>query len=343
LRLQDSVPPGVGEVLSTYGVEPSKHAALLSELKPLLSPGQEGEASSPELEVVVERGPKGLGIVTDQNNIVVQNTGQPNLQVGDRITAVEGVPVTRAKGVADVLKEVLVKGQTQYKFVIERGGKASLESVLAALARTEGDALGDAGLYAQDAGGCGELLSVAESLEEQGGVSNAEGVLGFWKLVFTSDPTFALSGGVTGYGSAPLKLAMHWQCFQDKDPRGQTVEMIANMDMGTHAIAAVKGDWSMSGDGVLAESYSRLEYGGSLQATSPMSRDTRCTYVGETVRMARGSGGLFVYVRITAQEAGKEIAGWLEKKVAGSVGKGPSEARWEQMSKESGAQSTLGN
>ena len=113
----------------------------------------------------------------------------------------------------------------------------------------------------------------------------------------------------------------------------QTVEMIQNFNLGKNSVAALKGDWVMTGCAVDA-TYERLEYGGALENTDRVEDASRCTFVGEKVRLMRGEpenpsdgerGPLLVYLRRTAKEAGAEIKEWLDSPVPGVAAVQP---RW---------------
>ena len=176
--------------------------------------------------MVVARGDEGgLGVVVDQDNVVVTVTAQPALQVDDVITAVDGKKLEGFIGASGFL----TPGTPEYTFSIVRQGAAgatqSLELNLMKLikeaedvrlddrrAQFEGrifgllcmDALGDgAEAFAKQANNFVASLEAADlqpaSPEALGEALNS----GFWKLVLTSSERTAKEG-LTGYGSAPF-------------------------------------------------------------------------------------------------------------------------------------------
>jgi len=181
---------------------------------------------------------------------------------------------------------------------------------------------------------------------------DASRLLGFWRLVFTNDVAFLKRGGASGFGGMPFcYLAAHWQCYQDKAPTGQTVEIIADTNLGRHSIAALKGAWDVGAQEEseayvtrpVTEKYDRSEFGGAVQSSKPVVVDSLVTYVGDSVRVSRQRGGesVYVYVRASQEEVGAQIQGWIDQSVPGVSKR---EALWQQGPAESGpGASTLGN
>jgi len=356
LRLRAAeVTPDVAAVLTRYGVPATDHPALVKELAPLLAGGEKPGVQRVEtLDVTLERGAEGgLGIDVDKSNVIQGNKFQRGLQVGDRVVAIDGVRLG-SKFVAQALEP----GKASYVFTVERGGQgaAAIEDEIFALAKSEEVLLGDSGLSAQKASGkvAESFVKKAQGLEALGASIDEEKLKGFWKLCFTSDPSFVSRGGASGLGALPYcYLAAHYQCYQDKAPSGQTVEIVANTNLGSHAVGALKGAWKVDAESkadefvsrTVTEAYERTEFANALQSTKPVQRTQTLTFVGDKVRISRGEGAgadaVYVYLRLTPEKVSEEIGGWVQRAVPGAS---LQKARWEEGFREEGpGASTLGN
>jgi hypothetical protein len=359
----------VQALLSEFGVvESERQEELVSRLSPLIGKDSSRttvpltSSEEQEVQVSVVRGDGGgLGIEVDSSNTVGSNSGgvNPALLVGDRIIAVDGVPLD-----GNYVGQRLSPSEGSFTFTVVRGGESAalgLEKVLLLLAREAEEQAGRFGLSvfaageavgagAPERGGRGfdafasRVEEVVRSLETAGAgaggeCGESELMLGYWKLVYSSDKSFVSpQGGLTRQGARPLcRLVGHWQCLQTTGPnRMQTVEMIQNLNLGTHAVAALKGDWALGGGAraaVINEAYERLEYAGALENTERVENANTCTYLGEDVRVLRSFEGagrerppLHVYVRRSAKEVGAEIKEWLASPVPGVAAVQP---RWD--------------
>lgn len=316
-------------------------------------------SSAETLDVVVARGDEGgLGVVVDQDNVVVTVTAQPALQVGDVITAVDGKKLEGFIGASGFL----TPGTPEYTFSIVRQGAAgatqSLELNLMKLikeaedvrlddrrAQFEGrifgllcmDALGDgAEAFAKQANNFVASLEAADlqpaSPEALGEALNS----GFWKLVLTSSERTAKEG-LTGYGSAPFCTVLaSYQAFLPQEPTVQCVEVVANQNIGTSKTAALKGDWAYwKSDGTdgCAESYDRTEFDGAPTfQEEPIEARWFCTYLSPSVRIVRmpappqelgapeQPGEWRVYLKMDPWKAQEEIGRLLDRPVPKSRG-----------------------
>mmetsp|Transcript_78964 Transcript_78964/g.128017 ORF Transcript_78964/g.128017 Transcript_78964/m.128017 type:complete len:412 (+) Transcript_78964:111-1346(+) len=348
----------VSSVLKRYGVAAEDHEALSKELAPLFQRDMVAKKSRKveTLEVSIVRNAEGgLGIEVDKSNVIGGNRGQKELQIGDKVIAINGVPLGD-KFVAQSLEA----GKSSYVFTVERGGggaAGSLETTLMALAGDEAMRLGDNGLVALDpisGASSAKFVSTVSSLEELGASISEDKMRGFWKLVWTNDVAFMKMGGVSGLGGLPdCYLAAHYQCYQDKDPTGQTVEIIGNRNLGSHAIAQMKGAFSVAAQQdtdtgvrrVVSEVYDSTKYQGSLLTSKLVKRACVVTYVTTALKVCRsggeGDGGIYVYTRISQEDVGKAIQEWSEKGVPGVEVKKP---KWEVDPPQTGsAASSLGN
>ena len=271
--------------------------------------------STEPMDVLVARGSEGgLGVVVDQDNVVVTVTSQPSLQVGDIILAVDGTPLEGFIGASGLL----TPGTPEYTFSIRRqgasGAASSLELNLLKLCK-EADDLRRDDRRAQFEGRLVGLRCM-ESLEEFGGSEafgeRAESLVasleaaslppassdalgeslnsGFWKLALTSSPQVAKEG-VTKYGAAPYCTVLaSFQAFLPSEPTAQCVEVVANSNVGASKTAALKGNWRADDDDAAGavESYDRLEYDGApMFQEEPIEAKWRCTYLSETMRVCR--------------------------------------------------------
>lgn len=176
------------------------------------------------IDVVVRRGDGGgLGVLVDQDNVVVTVTAQPGLQVGDVIVGVDGEPLSgRSVG------QALAPGKAEYLFSITRPSAdvvaASLERVLLQLVRDASASPPKLLCFADDDEQAARAETLVTGLEEAaaaaGGPAGGDalgGVLrsGFWRLALVSDAATA-RGGLSGYGLAPFCSVMaSFQAFID--------------------------------------------------------------------------------------------------------------------------------
>ena len=98
------------------------------------------------------------------------------------------------------------------------------------------------------------------------------------------------------------------------------VEIIANTNLGTHTIAALKGDFTLGPseqrEGVgtcrtVNEVYESTKYQGALLTSKILKRECVLTYLGDQVAVKRGTGGqgggVFIYKRLSQADASKDI------------------------------------
>ena len=297
--------------------------------------------------VIVQRSEAGgLGIDVDDQNTIAGNAGQPDLMVGDVITAVDGEEVGGRH-----VSQVLTPGAQSYTFIVRRDAAeavASLQRVLIGL--TAQAAAGTAGLE-------GKALELIGALEEAADPTPPEELrqqlLGFWRVRYTSgDEGRFASAGLSGFGSAPFcQLVGHFQCFSEPQPpsspsaapapSAQTVEVIANTNLGSSQLATLKGNFDAapgaSGEGggaVVRETYERIEYGGTPQLGEVVEQEWRCAFVGELLRVCKAAdGSIRLYERLEAQDAQEAIGRLLSARVAPSLDDMP---RWQRADLERG-------
>lgn len=282
--------------------------------------------ASEAFDLVVSRGSDGgLGVVVDQDNVVVTVTAQPDLQVGDVIVGVDGIPLSGFIG------QALTPGAPTYTFSVKRlasgvvDASASLERNLLQMVRLadderradrkaqfegkifglmsfeEGsesngkaaalvDALEDAASKAASSGG-GSGSLVPSGTEELRVALNS----GFWRLVLCSDAATS-AAGLTGYGTAPYCTVLaSFQAFLPENPdrpdlpTAQVVEVIAKQNTGSSLIAALKGGWEGSEASAGAvERYDRLEFDGTPEfQEEPIEQRWDCTYLSSSLRVCR--------------------------------------------------------
>ena len=165
--------------------------------------------------------------------------GQPSLQLGDVIIAIDGVTLDgKSAGAA------LTPGASSYTFTVSRDSDAArlgLERVLLQLAAGQSadaapmpgssqpglrtfDSLGAFGAKAQ---GVVEALEAAHAAADASPGRAAHELEGWWKLVLTSSERLA-AGGLTGYGTAPFcRSASLSQYFDEESRQVQTIEVVA--------------------------------------------------------------------------------------------------------------------
>ena len=315
-----------------------------SALRPSVAPARAAVvrcAEGESLDVAVARNPKGgLGILVDQENTVV-TTEQPLLKIGDVVVGVDGELCNRRP-----LAECLTPGASEYTFSILRPSAAqaadSLEKVLFNFVKEQTTntpgILCFAGEYDDEnaqrsAERAEKLVASLEESAATGGAMPTDEVLGtalrsgFWRLLLVSDPTIA-RGGVTGYGLGPMcRVLGSYQAFIDikEEQTAQVVEVIANANLGTSNVAALKGAWQLDYDAGtevglatssigVAERYERTEYGGQPEIDAPtVTNGWACTYLSRRLRVCRlreagdGAGVWRVYAHLPADRAQDEI------------------------------------
>jgi len=306
------------------------------------APEPEKKVAGDVLTINVVRSESGaLGIQVDETNTVATNDGQQGVLIlGDVILSVDGEELD-GRPVGTVISK-----KDSYVFTVRRDARAaagSLERVLLKIAR-EAPVTGQALCTFDDLqnvkGGLGDkALELVEALEkavegaapvDEETLYSHEGLLGFWRLRLTSDVATS-TAGFTGFGDAPLcVLHASYALLQTaKEPSAQLVEVIGQQNVGQHAIAALKGEWSAAASGaglVLSEGFSRLEFVGSPQiGAEPVLLERPCTYLGQDLRICRRSAvvsdpdgaetavsHVYVYERQSADVAQGEISRYLE-------------------------------
>ena len=306
--------------------------------------------TSTVVEVVVPRLESGgLGINVDQDNAIATNDGQPGLQVGDVITAVDGEPLDgRSAG------SVLTPGASSYTFTILRDpatAAAALEGVVLKIASDTADGSPRVGIFSYDdcaEGWAAKVADLVSTLEEgmDDGALSAEDLrrqlLGFWKLVLVSEAEFA-TAGLAGYGSEAMCCTMaHFQCFTEPSasglaPTAQVVEVVGNTGNGVASLAALKGDFAVTAGGagaaaVVSEAYTRTEFAGSTIEGAPrQAQDVRTTFLGPRLRVNRlDDGSVRLYRRMDADVAQNEIGKLLAARVPRDDGAGD-DPRFDDM------------
>jgi hypothetical protein len=246
----------------------------------------------------------GLGIEVDPDtNVVASNSGQPTLNIGDLIVAVDGEPCgTRYIGA------LLKPGADTYTFSVERGtpvGRKALEGIAVRICT---EAAIEAGapsitLAGVDAEVSAKMLALVRALEAAGppAAVSAADLSGFWRLRFTDD--VRLGAGMSGFGLVPgCEPTSQFQLYGQPTPDAvQCVEIIANQMSRSHQIAALKGkaefgaveDHAGGPPGVaVSDVYTRIELGGEPQWDSGTQRyDHMLTFLGDTLRICRARGG----------------------------------------------------
>lgn len=283
------------------------------------------------VEVTVRRGADGLGIEVDSDNVVLGSSGQPDLSVGDVITAVNGEPLS-----GRYLARAIDPEASEYTFTVDRtpGTCArALEGALLFLGTDlETPSVGEMDAEAQAR--VADVVAALERLSPSVAPADARAAqLGMWKLMLSTGPE--AHAGLSGAGEpAPCTLIAHWQNLGEGDPNAQVVEVIADQDLGRHAVAVLKGsaEYQPGSDappavGCVAERYGRLELGGSVVSTNTVSVDRACTYVSEQLRIVRplgaaderGQRAFSCYWRTTAEDAQLEIGRLAEARPGGSA------------------------
>ena len=285
-------------------------------------------------DFIVKRGADGgLGVLVDQDNTIVTNTAQPELQVGDVIVGVDGESLSGRP-----ISECLTPGSPQYTFSVMRPSSAeageSLERVLLQLVR---EASGDSPkllCFADDEDAAARAETIVEGLESaaaSGGLLPSSEALGsslrsgFWRLLLVSEASIA-RGGLTSYGLAPYcSVLASFQAFIDLkgEQTAQVVEVVANANLGSATVAALKGSWKGGDGAAVDERYDRTEYSGAPEIGAPkIDICSSCTYLSKRLRVIRmpasgdKPGAWRVYGLMAADAAQMEIGRLLELPVA---------------------------
>jgi len=287
-------------------------------------------SAAPPLEVKVRRTAEGgLGIEVDETNMVASCAGQPDLEVGDRVIAVDGEALGER-----YLSKALTPGMQEYSFTVERqADAASMETLLARLTtQAEASANGLDGL-ADDEVLAGKISKLAAALEATAATAAAdeEAMRGFWRLCFVAG---AMADGLTGFGAmTSTYAACQFVAFSDAAPRAQVVEVIGDLNLGSTTVAALKGDYELRDDdgaATLACNFDRLEYAGAMQSADVMTVVESVTFVGERLRLGRCNGELRCYARCDAAAAQTEIGRLLAAPVRRGAAGSDALPRWER-------------
>ena len=307
-------------------------------LTPRTAPPRCANADAQPIDVLIKRSEDGsLGVLVDQDNTVVTVTAQPGLQVGDVIVGVDGDMLSgRPVG------QALQPGAPQYTFAVVRQSATeagdSVERALLQLIREASEGPGvlffdeDNELAPRAEALVGNLEAVAAPLDDA--ALGAALRRGFWRLLVVSERKEA-KGGLTGYGLAPFCSVLgSYQAFIDiKDEQtAQVVEVVANANLGSSNIAALKGTWRGAAADDVVETYERTEYGGAPELDAPaVENHWACTYLSERLRVCRlpardgddGAGAWRVYANLPADRAQDEIARLMAAPVAQAPRDGP--------------------
>jgi hypothetical protein len=302
----------------------------------------------PTIEVSVRRTPEGgLGIQVDETNTVASCPGQPDLAIGDRVVAINGEQLGR-RYLAEVLPPP-AEFASIYLFTIERGSADAMDSMERRLERlTEMASADTLAELAKDEVLTSKIVLLAEALEAaaepQPEAAVAEALRGFWRLAFTNG---TMAEGLTGYGTLPMcyvsgLFSAFTETKPDKPdvPTAQLVEVVADRNMGSSNVAALKGDWevlppaTLEGRGLfdIAATYSRLEYAGSPTRADVTRVTETCVFLGESLRVGWCNGAVMVYQRSDPATAQREIARLIDLRVQRDGQKATRDdiPRWEQ-------------
>jgi len=166
------------------------------------------------------------------------------------------------------------------------------------------------------------LESVAE-LEAAYTLPDAEAIrgdlLGFWKLLLTSDDEAALSGS-TGFGAAARRSVLgHYSVFTEPDnyepkPTLQTVEVVADNRAGSAGVGTLRGDFyvgTLASTGKLGvvEDYIFREYDDVRQGDGAAHGSRwAIAYLDAGLRIARTEeGALMIFGKMGGAAAQAEI------------------------------------
>jgi len=153
-------------------------------------------------------------------------------------------------------------------------------------------------------------------------------MLGFWKLLITSDDELAATGA-TGFGAAAHRSILgRYTVYTEKDdyeprPTLQTVEVVSDHRVGRSVVGAIKGDFfvgklATTGEFGVVEDHVKKEYddeacdGSSLEPVR-----WSCVYLDETLRVIRtDSGALLVFEKVDGSLVNSEIERLVDLPVA---------------------------
>ena len=337
--------------LCLSAVLPSQHRATVSashRASRVAAASMAVRPPEPTIEVSVRRTPEGgLGIQVDETNTVASCPGQPDLAIGDRIVAINGEQLGR-RYLAEVLPPP-AEFASIYLFTIERGSADAMDSMERRLERlTEMASADTLAELAKDEVLTSKIVLLAEALEAaaepQPEAAVAEALRGFWRLAFTNG---TMAEGLTGYGTLPMcyvsgLFSAFTETKPDKPdvPTAQLVEVVADRNMGSSNVAALKGDWevlppaTLEGRGLfdIAATYSRLEYAGSPTRADVTRVTETCVFLGESLRVGWCNGAVMVYQRSDPATAQREIARLIDLRVQRDGQKATRDdiPRWEQ-------------
>lgn len=180
-------------------------------------------------------------------------------------------------------------------------------------------------LGGMEAGKASAITSAIEELEANYAPLSAEtvreGLVGFWKVLATSDDSLA-ADGKTGYGKAYNPYADVLASYQSYSknlpgsvlPTIQTVEVINEIGIrgdATCTVAALKGDFDVEEASPVSvtEGYRWIEFGGARQFDQEVQpRSWQCTYLSPTLRVCRDGGKVTVYGKADAAAVTGEIS-----------------------------------
>ena len=204
-------------------------------------------------------------------------------------------------------------------------GPASSASIASLLATAAGEVPGPRLLSLSNLHGDMRtpLLSAISELEAAYTLPDADGIradlLGFWKLLVTSDDEHA-AGGSTGFGSAgPRSILGHIAVFSEADqyepkPTLQTIEVVADSKQGASGVGTLRGDFyigtlASSGKLGVVEDYIFRELDDNRQGDGA-DHATRWSiaYLDSTMRIVRTEEGmLMVFGKMDGGAAQAEI------------------------------------
>mmetsp|Transcript_11167 Transcript_11167/g.29206 ORF Transcript_11167/g.29206 Transcript_11167/m.29206 type:complete len:338 (-) Transcript_11167:160-1173(-) len=282
--------------------------------------------------ITIRRGPGGLGLELSDANLVVSQSGQPELRIGDIVVAVDGVELA-----GKYLGSVIDQAAGEYVFTVSREPKASAAALEMAL-RGLGADLYSPNLDDVDAAPTpavrARVMAVLGALEALGtqvapADANTER-LGFWKLLLGEGAV--VNDGFSGMCAMPgVELIAQWQCFGEGEgmPQLQTVEIVADPLLGRYCVATLKGTFESEASGecvsVDAERYSRLVLDGAPQSSNPRTFSRTCTYLSASLRIVRPADRekeFCAYWRTSPQAATAEIGQLADKPIRSSGGVG---------------------
>ena len=269
------------------------------------------------IDVRVDKNPnKGLGILVDpKTNVVAQNWHQPLLKLGDKIIAVDGKPLHSYVGNA------LDAEKTTFTFSVDRKPQNVRRYLVDLIQRmsVEGPKPESVLVRQFDEPTIQRILDLAGALEDLcGGVDIAKAdILGFWELIYSNDRNLT-SVGISEYGFAPdCSIVGQYLCFQEANhPTMQVVEVVANLGMGTHQIASLKGDWEGSSDCVSMEFDNMFLQSSNVRPPKPIKWKMRPIHICENVMVVKAEsndGLLCVFERRREDDVRSCLGAFMER------------------------------